>query len=104
MTRLSLQRGLIVAIGALRVKQLSVHVTEEKKVLENPTECNESVMVGGKEMKKATLEGSVRIALNNNTIKLKKVLYVPNFGRNILSINKILDNGGEIKGKEISFK
>ena len=38
--------------------------------------------------------------MGSESINLQRVLYVPNFGKNILSINKILDKGGEMTGNK----
>ena len=74
----------------------TVHVTEDLNYLINPSPCNNEVLVGGSETQTATHVGSTTITMNNLKIHLKRVIYVPNFGKNIISINKILDNTGEM--------
>ena len=58
------------------------------------------MVVGGKEIKLATHIGKVKIQMNDIKIYLKRVLFVPNFGKKIISINRILDGGGVMQYDE----
>ena len=63
-----------------------VHVTHHKEDLHDVTECDYQVKVGGGITIKATMKGNVTIQMNYNVIKLKYVLYVPNFAKRIISV------------------
>jgi hypothetical protein len=78
----------------------TVHVTNSKKYLLNPSE--ETVRVGNGEESKASLSGKVTLKSEQGSgqLALKKVLYIEGFAKNILSIPLLLENGASIEWKE----
>ena len=95
----------------------SVHVTNNKELLFNVRTATESVTVGNGQEAKATLKGNVILKneLGSGTIKLKDVLYIKDFYKNIMSVPRLMKNGstmqwsdGKVKlsqnGKDISIE
>ena len=95
---------------------VAVHITDELTDLMKSSEFKDKVVVGGKIQHTATRKGPVKIKIGENTIYLRDVLSVPNFGKRSISINKVLDNQNakmiankkrmtiKVNGKELVFE
>ena len=57
----------------------SVYITDNKNDLENITQCNHIVKVGGGKRFKAEESGDVRLKIGSKIAKFKNVLYLPRF-------------------------
>ena len=76
----------------------SVHVTNSSAGMIDIEPTDEAVIVGNNTVIKANLKGTVYIkdTVTQRSIKLRSVLYVPNFRRNIISIGKLVENNLQV--------
>jgi hypothetical protein len=72
----------------------SVHVTNSFALLKNAKKTKQAVKVGNGENAQATMIGEVDIIVEGNKrLRLKGVLFVLGFIRNVISLSKIVSNG-----------
>jgi len=78
----------------------SMHMTNQKADLQEPTETSQAVMIGSGKAMAAKVIGTKPTKLCNtygNTIELADMLYIPEFKKKIISLSKLLDQGYKVK-------
>ena len=75
----------------------TLHVTNNEKLLKDPIDVTKDITVGSGEVVKGIKQGWTEIELGcDRRIRLQEVVYVPNFMKNILSVNKLCENGATV--------
>ena len=72
----------------------TLHVTNDENLLRDSIDIDRSITVGSGEVVTGIKQSWTEIRLGGDrTIRLKEVVFVPNFVKNILSVNKLCANG-----------
>jgi hypothetical protein len=75
----------------------TLHVTNDEALLKDPVDIERDITVGSGEVVKGVKQGWSEIDLGSDRhIRLQEVVYVPNFMKNILSVNKLCANGATV--------
>ena len=76
-----------------------MHITYRKKDLTYVEKCDINVTVGNNRKMKCRLKGSVKMKLQDGkTVKLTKVLYVPQSVKNLLIVSRLVSKGSTMGG------
>ena len=79
----------------------TLHVTNDEGLLKDPIDIEKSITVGSGEVVSGIKQGWAEIKLGGDRrIRLQEVVYVPNFMKNILSVNRLCANGAVITIKK----
>ena len=79
----------------------TLHVTNDGNYLRDPFDIDKTITVGSGEVVHATKQGWVEIQLGKDRrMRLQEVVFVPNFMKNIISVNRLCRNGAMVLWQE----